>query len=518
MITNGKGFLAALLCSVCPTAVGVPVVDETSESLVVVSTGDTDARRRQTGIVLGAEHVLTLKPRRSSTDEWVVEPWTSSARLVGAPIPLEGDLPIAVLEVPGLEAASVTFALQDAAPGQVVYSPTRRNEKATLSKGAVGDMTEFQPMSGFFTKKEKGPLLELVSHNAMIDAEGFGAPVLNECGDVLGISLGDPRLDNGERYKDPRDIVVSLNGPQIVEWLQSRDLEIETTDRACMPAEERAALAREQAAAAKAKKAEAEKEAEQAKEKVGEAEKALQDAEERLKEIQSAATATEADKERAKRAAKEAKHAYEEAQKKLKDANENLENAQEDLAEARAQVGELKARLAELEAARVETRRKTVLYGGISAAVVVLLLLIWLSSFRKKKRQIQAAENRVQYAEKQVAEHQSRIAPFDCVLEGEDGEGKRHLLKLHRSVLGETSGVVIGRNPRDATYVVENEGVSREHIRLYVKEDALYVEDLGSANGTRIHGIDVSPGQPATLKDGDTVDIGPVTFSVSLNY
>jgi DNA-binding NtrC family response regulator/pSer/pThr/pTyr-binding forkhead associated (FHA) protein len=71
--------------------------------------------------------------------------------------------------------------------------------------------------------------------------------------------------------------------------------------------------------------------------------------------------------------------------------------------------------------------------------------------------------------------------------------------------------VIIGRS-RDVTYVVDDERVSRRHLRITFREDTLYAEDLGSRNGSKLNGRRIE-GRVA-LQPGDVVVAGPVEVSV----
>jgi pSer/pThr/pTyr-binding forkhead associated (FHA) protein len=51
-------------------------------------------------------------------------------------------------------------------------------------------------------------------------------------------------------------------------------------------------------------------------------------------------------------------------------------------------------------------------------------------------------------------------------------------------------------------------GVSRQHARLYIENEELYVVDLGSTNGTYLRGEKLEPNQPAKLKRGDEMMLG----------
>jgi hypothetical protein len=73
-------------------------------------------------------------------------------------------------------------------------------------------------------------------------------------------------------------------------------------------------------------------------------------------------------------------------------------------------------------------------------------------------------------------------------------------------------GVVIGRDSRCEVFL-DNLAVSRRHARIGWERDRFFVEDLGSANGTRLHGEGV---RIADLEVGDEVEIGKFTLSLEM--
>ena len=70
---------------------------------------------------------------------------------------------------------------------------------------------------------------------------------------------------------------------------------------------------------------------------------------------------------------------------------------------------------------------------------------------------------------------------------------------------------VIGRR-RDCDLCVPNAGVSRNHCRLFQSEGRVWIEDLGSLNGTFLNEEPVKAPQP--VDDGDVLRLGYVVFKV----
>jgi diguanylate cyclase (GGDEF)-like protein len=68
-----------------------------------------------------------------------------------------------------------------------------------------------------------------------------------------------------------------------------------------------------------------------------------------------------------------------------------------------------------------------------------------------------------------------------------------------------TAGFTVGRS-LDASLIVDDVGVSREHAKLYWQDGLWWVEDLGSQNGTYVDGRSI---QRSALHDGALVRFGP---------
>ena len=71
--------------------------------------------------------------------------------------------------------------------------------------------------------------------------------------------------------------------------------------------------------------------------------------------------------------------------------------------------------------------------------------------------------------------------------------------------------VFVGRNPGAAT-VIGAGYVSGRHARFSLMGQNLFVEDLGSTNGTAVNGQFIN--EPTALRNGDTVNVGDVAIRV----
>ena len=60
-----------------------------------------------------------------------------------------------------------------------------------------------------------------------------------------------------------------------------------------------------------------------------------------------------------------------------------------------------------------------------------------------------------------------------------------------------------------------SEQVSREHAEFTIESNAVIVRDLGSRNGTLVNGKALTT-EACKLKDRDLVQVGPLTFAVSI--
>ncbi|RME23782.1 MAG: GGDEF domain-containing protein [Deltaproteobacteria bacterium] len=90
---------------------------------------------------------------------------------------------------------------------------------------------------------------------------------------------------------------------------------------------------------------------------------------------------------------------------------------------------------------------------------------------------------------------------------------KSFLIQIYGPSLGrnypiDRDTITIGRDPAN-TIQLDQENVSRQHARLQTVPPAVYIEDLGSTNGTYLNDV---PIQKERLRHGDLIKIGGVVF------
>lgn len=79
-----------------------------------------------------------------------------------------------------------------------------------------------------------------------------------------------------------------------------------------------------------------------------------------------------------------------------------------------------------------------------------------------------------------------------------------------RGGVGEDESPDLDFTPFDAAAL----GMSRNHAVFTYHEDALYIEDLNSTNGTRINGFTIPPERSYRLRNGDELEFGSLRVSV----
>ncbi|MDQ7026558.1 MAG: FHA domain-containing protein [Anaerolineae bacterium] len=92
-----------------------------------------------------------------------------------------------------------------------------------------------------------------------------------------------------------------------------------------------------------------------------------------------------------------------------------------------------------------------------------------------------------------------------------------------RLMLTEDTDLILGRFSMDShldsevnlsPYGADDRGVSRHHACLQIKDNHLYITDLGSTNGTFIAGKRLNPQQPTLLHKGVEILLGRLQIQI----
>ena len=161
------------------------------------------------------------------------------------------------------------------------------------------------------------------------------------------------------------------------------------------------------------------------------------------------------------------------------------------------------------------TFRGTILM-ATSVVLLIGLVIVFLVMRRRKPGSELVAESPAPLEREPVksdTEHHVE-ALTEFVLDGRDDEGIRYLLRISGDQLLNKDGVVIGRNPKDSPYVINHADVSRMHARMRVMKNRVFIEDLGSTNGTSVNGQSIDDKGPVSIDSGDQIIIGSVVMNL----
>ena len=443
---------------------------------------------------------------------------------------------LGLVRVEGLEGPGLVVSEVGLAPGAKVYS-------VVPGEGAGGVEVVGGTVRGVGIRPvDEDVEVRFVEHDATVEARGYGSPLVNECGQVVGLNVPDPKVEPGrlQREKRPkRGAVFAFGGQELASRLGAREVAFAAVAEACIPPE--APAAEEPAAEAPAVEEAEEPAAEAPAEEEAEEPAAEAPAEEEVEEPAAEAPAVEEAEEPAAEApageegadANEERRRREEAEARAREAEARESEERRRREEAERQRNEKQEEAEVFEQAvdvatqRMEQQKRFALWGSAAGVALLLLLaLFWVLSARRKRQAMRTAQDRAAAAEQEAAEARRRAAPapapYDCVLTGRDGGGAVVALNLSRDTLVAPGGAVIGRDPARSSHVVVDPSMSRAHARVSFEPPtggggiSVYVEDLGSTNGTFLNGQRLAQGKGRPAYDGDELVLGALTLRVEL--
>jgi len=104
----------------------------------------------------------------------------------------------------------------------------------------------------------------------------------------------------------------------------------------------------------------------------------------------------------------------------------------------------------------------------------------------------------------------------EYLLDGTDDKGLRYNVRVPDRQLRTEAGIIIGRNPEGSPYIINHADVSRKHARMRMMQDRIFIEDLGSTNGTSVNGQSIDNKGPTSVIVGDQIVIGSVVLNLQI--
>ena len=455
----GSGLIAAPVAAQPLAVTGVVVV----RAAGVGASGDASGGSMALGFVADEGHVI------ASVDAGVTDFVVSGvggtgqdARLVAS----DEASGLGLLAVPGLTIPPYRFARDPAQAAQVVHGATRDQTSGAVAV-VPGRVLDVQPSAAV---TDPGT----IRHDAFNDWQrNFGAPLLNICGEIVGVVIDD---------HDP-NLGSSGSGLAVpAAWLLARFLAAGLTatavDAPCLTDAERAAAAAAVAAEAVRRAAAAEAAAAEAADRAARSEAEASEATER-------AAAADAETEEAQQAAVLATDAQQQA-----------------------------------VADRARYVRRIAVAGFVVVAIALFLWVLSRRSVAKAKQDQVKAETLAQAVQADLADRNARDRLASEVpavfLDGTDADGRPIALRIPGNVIASSGGAVVGRNPFDSTVVLDHTEVSRRHFRLFARGASLLIEDLNSMNGTKVDEVALKPGASVSLRHGAMLHVGGLTLTVTL--
>ncbi len=441
-----------------------PRMEEVRDHIVVVRGFDAAGRALGdiSGFAVGDGRVLSAAAPLLDAEELLVVLPEAGDEFEAEVVALDERSGVALLRTGGGAPGGLSFVAPGVTPseGDIVHLPRFAADgtlDAELDRGAVATLDRLRPTAA------GEPEILIFRHGAPAAVPQYGMPLLNDCGEVVGLLRTDPGqiLDERSSRPEPGLAPFAVAASSILDALEEAGIATGVSDDPCPSATDRLAAA--------------EAGAEAARRRADEEGLRAQTAEDRVRVAEAEREAAEAEREAA-----EARGAAAEAER--------------DAAEARA-------RLAEAEAAeRIRRNRDLAIAIAVVAALALMIGLLVARRLRKRRKQLAASEAAIEQA--------ITPAAISCLLEGADDSGRTYALKVSAEQLGAADGVVVGRNPAQAGVLLDHPEVSRQHFRLTAGDDGIVISDLRSTNGTFLNDEPLQPDSETRVEDGAAISVG----------
>ncbi len=158
----------------------------------------------------------------------------------------------------------------------------------------------------------------------------------------------------------------------------------------------------------------------------------------------------------------------------------------------------------------------------VTALGVLTLFALLLALRKPRQRVIRVVEQISQGANKKAGARRSKkrtknkLPQHGLVLAGFNSDGARVLIVLAPDMFaGKRLGVALGRHPELVDTVIDDDRVSKRHVRISTRDGRFYLEDLNSMNGTFLNERRLSPFSIARLEYGASIRLGSLELMAS---
>ena len=495
-------------------AEAAPDFDALKKSVVRIVTETSQGTSTGTGFVINDQGYIATNVHVIDGGNLIKAIPTNSNTAYDVNVIARSDqLDLAIVQARSINLPPIKLSLAPLKAGQKVWAigypggadrDDRLARDPTVQDGVIGRI-----FSGAWHTRQ----FRIIQHNAPTNPGNSGGPLTDDCGRVIGVNTQASLVvitspsDGVTRVPHAAGIYWSSHIEELVRLLRDNAIPFQPPESdPCLPSDNagRAEEALQEAEAAK-------RQAEEAKQQAEEANREMERAQQKAEEAKRRADVATEEIEKARQEAKETKRQAEEAKQRAEEANRKLEEAQQKAEEAihRAE----------------EASQQTLVWGILLGSLTLTALLLGLR--RPRQQIIRVAEQMSrpirrrkrdgavqQPLKKQRSENQRPTRGL--VLAGFDGNGNRvHIALSPEKFAGQRLEVSLGRHPDLVDEVIPDENVSRRHLRITVRNDQFYIEDLNSSNGTFLNGHRLSPFRPTQLDYGAIVALGGLEVMVS---
>ena len=358
-------------------------------------------------------------------------------------------------------------------------------------------------------------------HNALVGDTGMGGPLFNNCGEVVGVVVPQPKFLARLLISEKESAAYAVPIEWLVSQFATRGVRPARAASPCLSEAEQLAAAEQKTTVTQSKLEEETRRAATTAQAAVDAQTELDAVKRQLDEAQDAG---EDERLRLEAEIQARQGKLDEARALETTARDALATAQRAVDEARVREDSLRDALEATQRAAQEREKQYKTWGiAGGAALLLLLLLVWAMKRRAVARERREKTAAKSHAEKAQAgldareQEDARIRDTPTVFfDGADFSGQRVALRIPGASIAATSGVVVGRNPADSDFVINHPKVSRKQFRLFAAGNLLMIEDLGSTNGTTVDGKHLGAGQETVLADLSRVELSDLKLSVRL--